>query len=116
MAVILKNQRRAEAIQRVSFNNEAELQKLLADNPSLLQNEAEPSLALVKREVNLGSSGYAAKRPAPSYLKPSEALTRATSSLSVAGERSAPIYAQVSRDLLSQSTAQIRAWNGCFAF
>jgi hypothetical protein len=58
MAVILKNQGGAEAIQRVSFNNEAELQKLLADNPSLLQNEAEPSLALVKREVNLGSSGY----------------------------------------------------------
>ena len=58
MAVILRNQRRAEAINRVSFNNEAELQKLLADNPSMLQNEAEPSLALVKREVNLGSSGY----------------------------------------------------------
>jgi hypothetical protein len=58
MAVILKNQGGAEAIQRVSFNNEAELQKLLADNPSLLQNEAEPSLAFVKREVNLGSSGY----------------------------------------------------------
>jgi hypothetical protein len=58
MAVILKSQGGAEAIQRLSFNNEAELQKLLADNPSLLQNEAEPSLAFVKREVNLGSSGF----------------------------------------------------------
>jgi hypothetical protein len=58
MPVILKNQGGTEAIQRVSFSNEAELHKLLADNPSLLQNEAEPSLAFVKREVNLGSSGF----------------------------------------------------------
>ena len=58
MAVILKNQGAAEAIQRILFSNEAELQKLLADNPSLLQNEAEPSLAFVKSEVKLGSSGF----------------------------------------------------------
>jgi hypothetical protein len=58
MAVILKNQGVAEAIQRLAFTNEAELQKLLADNPSLLQNEAEPSLAFVQSEVKLGSSGF----------------------------------------------------------
>jgi hypothetical protein len=58
MAVILQSQGAADAIQRVSFTNEAELQRLLADNPSLLQNEAEPSLAFVKSEINLGSSGF----------------------------------------------------------
>jgi hypothetical protein len=58
MAIILKNQGAAEAIQRVPFSNEAELQKLLADNPSLLQNEAEPALAFVQSEVKLGSSGF----------------------------------------------------------
>jgi hypothetical protein len=58
MAVILGSQGSAEAIQRVPFSSEAELQRLLADNPSLLQDEAESPLAFVKSEVNLGSSGY----------------------------------------------------------
>jgi hypothetical protein len=58
MSVILKNQGSAEAIQRISFSNEVELQKLLAENPSLLQNEEEPSLAFVQSEVKLGNSGY----------------------------------------------------------
>lgn len=58
MAIVLKNQGSAQAIQRVAFSNEAELQKLLEDNPSLLQNETEPPLAFVQREVRLGSSGY----------------------------------------------------------
>lgn len=58
MAVVLRSKGNAEPIHRIPFSNEAELQTLLANNPSLLQNDTEPALALVKREVNLGSSGF----------------------------------------------------------
>jgi hypothetical protein len=57
MAVVLGGQGINETIQRMSFASESELQKLIAENPSLLQDETEAPLAFVKSEVNLGSSG-----------------------------------------------------------
>lgn len=57
MAVVLKSQGSGEAIARTTFENEDELQRLLAENPSLLQDESEAPLAFVKREVNLGTAG-----------------------------------------------------------
>lgn len=58
MPIIIKNPQKAESIVRIPFSNEAELQKLLADHPVLLQNDAEAPLAFVQREVRLGNAGF----------------------------------------------------------
>ena len=59
MPILIKNNDEFNSVTSSAYNNEAELQEILADNPSLLTNETDPPIALIQTELNLPDSGKA---------------------------------------------------------
>jgi len=59
MPILIKNKKEFNAITSSNYTSERELQDILADNPALLVNETDPTIALVQTEVNLPNTGKA---------------------------------------------------------
>ncbi len=59
MSILIKNNEEFNEISSSDYTSERELQEILADNPTLLVNETDPSIALVQIEVNLPNTGKA---------------------------------------------------------
>lgn len=58
MPIIYKQTSKSNKLLPKDFDNEDELQKLLAESPELLMDDSEPTVSLVQREVPLGDAAH----------------------------------------------------------
>jgi|SRR5580700_1653506 hypothetical protein len=58
MALLIKGEAASETVSPTPFVDENQLQSLLSEHPALLQQENEPSIALIAREVDLKEAGW----------------------------------------------------------
>jgi len=59
LPILIKNNDEFNSVASSGYSNEAELQEILADNPSLLKYESDPNIELIQTELNLPNTGKA---------------------------------------------------------